>query len=221
LTFLGAMAQPLPAPVQNVVQLSANAALDEPQDWLSVTLGTTRDGADPHTVQDQLKTALDAALNEARLSAQAGAMEVHTGQFSLVPRYGRDGRISGWKGSVELLLSGRDFTRIGSTAGNIQGLTVVGVVFSLSREQRARVEALAQALAIERFKARAGEIARGFGFAGFTLREVSVLTTEQGLMSRPRQMSMEASVSRAEAPLPLEAGKATVQVTVSGSVQLK
>ena len=61
----------------------------------------------------------------------------------------------------------------------ITGLTVNHVGFQLSREQRTKVEAEAQAMAIERFKAKAGDIAKGFGFGGYTLREVSVNANDQ------------------------------------------
>jgi predicted secreted protein len=173
-------------------------------------------------VQEQLKAALEAALADARSTAQAGAMEVRSGNFSLVPRQGRDGRISGWQGTAEMVLSGRDFERIAAAAGRIQGLTVAGVAFGLSREQRERLETQAQAQGIERFRLRAGEVARAFGFSGYTLREVNVSSQELGAPPRPRFMAMEVrSSSATEAPLPLEAGQATVQVTVSGSVQLK
>ena len=46
------------------------------------------------------------------------------------------------------MLEGRDFTRISATAGKLQTLTIGGVGFGLSREQRARVEGEAQAMAI-------------------------------------------------------------------------
>lgn len=216
-----AQAQVLPVP-QNVVQFSASASVDARQDLLSVTLRITRDGNEALLVQEQIKTALEAALAEARTTAQPGAMDVHSGNFSLVPRQGRDGRINGWQGSAEMVLSGRDFERIASTAGRIQGLTVAGVVFGLSREQRERLETQAQAQAIERFRARAGEMARAFGYSAYTLREVNVNSQELGSPARPRFMTLEArSSSVTDAPLPVEAGQATVQVMVSGSVQLK
>jgi predicted secreted protein len=216
-----AAAQPAAPAPHNVVQLSATAAVEARQDLLSVTLRTSRDGSEPLLVQEQLKAALEAGLAEARSTAQPGAMEVRSGNFSLVPRQGRDGRISGWQGTAEMVLSGRDFERIASTAGRIQGLTVAGVVFGLSREQRERLETQAQAQGIERFRARAGEVARAFGFTTYTLREVNVSSQELGTPPRPRFMTMEVRSSATEAPLPLEAGQATVQVTVSGSVQLK
>ena len=209
------------APLQNVVQLTASGSVEVGQDLLSITLNTTREGADANAVQTQLKTALDAALGEAKKSAQPGQMDVRTGNFSLYPRYGRDGKSIGWQGSTELVLEGRDFARISSTAGKIQTLTLANVSFGLSREQRAKVEGEAQSMAIERFKARATEIARGFGLSGYTLREVNVSADDQGFAPRPRVLAMQAKAMVADAPVSVEAGKTTVLVTVSGSVQLK
>jgi len=208
------------APPQNVLQLQASGTVEVQQDLLVMTLNTTREGTDAATVQNQLKAALDAALAEAKKSALPGQMDVRTGNFSLYPRRTRDGKLSGWQGSAELVLEGRDFPRITATAGRIQGLTLGNVGFGLSREQRARVEVDAQAQAIEGFKAKAAELAKGFGFSGYSLREVSVNASDSGPM-RPRMMAMEAKTASADMAVPVEAGKSTVVVTVSGSVQLK
>lgn len=220
-TSLGASAQPANWPVpQNVVQLSASGTVEVQQDLLSITLSTTRDGSDAAAVQTQLKVALDAALTEARKAAQPGQLEVRTGNFSLSPRYGKDGKINGWQGTTEMVLEGRDFARISTTAGKVQTLTLAGVGFGLSREQRAKVEGEAQTAAIERFRAKATEIAKGFGFAGYSLREVSVNANDQGFVPRMKVMAMEMRAA-SDAAVPVEAGKSTVVVTVSGSVQLK
>ena len=208
-------------PVQNVVQLSAHGVVEVEQDLLSISMNTTRDGPEAAVVQSQLKTAIDAALSEAKKVAQPGQLDVRTGNFSLYPRYGRDGKSSGWQGSAELVLEGRDFSRISATAGKIQTLTVGSVSFGLSREQRAKVEGEAQGLAIERFKTRATEIAQRFGFASYTLREVNVSSNDQDFSPRPRMMAMQAKSTQVDAPVPVEAGKTSVLVTVAGSVQLK
>ena len=208
-------------PLLNVVQLSANGSIEAQQDLLSITLNTTRDGTDAGAVQSQLKAIVDAALTEAKKAAEPGQLDVRTGNFSLYPRYGRDGKPIGWQGSAEVILEGRDFARISGTAGKIQALTVGSVGFGLSRTQRAKVEGDAQNIAIEQFKARATEIARGFGFNSYTLREVNVNTNDQGFTPRPRMMAAEAKSAMADAPVPVEAGKTVVMVTVSGSVQLK
>jgi predicted secreted protein len=205
---------------QNVLQLSATGTVEVQQDLLSLHLTTSREGPDAAAVQNQLKAALEAALNEARKSALSGQLDVRTGNFSLSPRYSREGRINGWSGTAELVLEGRDFPRITATAGRIQTMTMGGVGFGLSREQRAKVEGEAQAIAIERFKTKATELAKGFGFSGYTLREVAVNSNDQGY-PRPRMMAMEAKAAQADAAVPVEAGKSSVVVTVSGSVQLR
>ncbi|MFM7506719.1 MAG: SIMPL domain-containing protein [Rubrivivax sp.] len=218
-----AQAPSWPSPPQNVVSLSATATAQVPQDWLTVVLATTREGAEPAALQAQLKQALDAALAEARRTAagrEPQALEVQTGGFSLSPRYGRDGRMSGWSGRAELLLQGRDTAAIAQLAGRIQTLSVASTGFSLSREGREKVESQVAAEAIARFRARADEVGRAFGFGNWALREVNVQTDSPMV---PPMARMRVAAAMAPAPdesLPVEAGKATVSVTVSGSVVL-
>ena len=215
-------AQTVPEP-KNVVSLAAAASLQVPQDWLTVVLATTREGSDAATLQAQLKLALDAALAEARRAARGTApqeLEVQTGGFSLNPRYGRDGRMSGWSGRAELQLQGRDTAAIAQLAGRIQTLTVASTGFSLSREAREKVESQVVAEAIGRFRARADEVSRQFGFTGWTLREVNVQTELPMGQPQPRMRVASAMAATADEALPVEAGKATVSVTVAGSVAL-
>ncbi|WP_196862728.1 MULTISPECIES: SIMPL domain-containing protein [unclassified Polaromonas] len=217
----GAFAQNLSnETLKNVAQLSASGSVEVQQDLLSISLTTSRDGLDAGSVQTQLRQALEAALTQARQSASPGQMDVRTGNFSLYPRYGKDGKINGWQGSTELVLEGKDFPRITAAAGKIQTLSMGGVSFALSREQRARVEGEAQAQAIERFKAKASEVSSAFGFGGYALREVSINTNDQSPMPRMRAMTMSAKSEMADAPVPVEAGKSTVLVNISGSVQM-
>lgn len=214
-----APAQTLPAP-QNVLQLSAGGTVEVAQDLISVSLGTTREGNDAAGVQAQLKSAVDAALVETKRTAEAGQMDVRTGAFSVYPRYANGGKIAGWRGTAEVVLEGRDFARVTQAAARASTMTVGNIGFGLSREQRSKVESDAQAMAIERFKAKAAELARGFGFSGYSLREVAVNSSDFAPGPRPRMMATMTSSAEAS-PIPVEAGKTTVTVTVSGSVQLK
>ena len=224
LLAFSAQAQNGPVPeVRNVVNLTANASLEVAQDLLTLTLSTIKEGAEPTIVQSEVRQALDAAVAEAKRAVQPGAMEIRTGTISLQPRYGRDSKISGWIGKAELIMEGHDFARIGSTASRVQTMTIANAFFSLSREARVKAEAQVQSAAIERFKARATEIATSFGFTAYTLREVSVSGDEQGgNFFRPQMMAMSAKSAMSDsAPMPLESGKSTVLVSVNGAVVLK
>ncbi len=226
----GAGAQNVPPP-QNVVVLNASATLDVNKDWLSIVFSTTREGPDAATVQGQLRQALDTALTEARKIAKPGQVELQTGAFSLFPRYaqptpkqaaaGAPAGISGWQGSTELVVEGRDMQAIAQLAGRIQSLSIGRVASSLSREARQKVEGDVTAQAIDRFRARADAVTRQFGFNGYSVREVSVSSdAPQGApVVYARQLALRAGAE--EAALPVEAGKATVSVSVSGSVQMK
>jgi predicted secreted protein len=207
---------------RNVVQLSASGSVEAHQDWLTMTLSTTKEGSDPTAVQNYLRQVVDAALTEAKKTVQPGAMEVRTGAFSLQPRYSNDGKMSGWFGTAELVLEGADFPRIGSAAAKAQPMTIGNLNFSLSRATRVQLESQAQKLAIEGFKSKAAEIAHGFGFADYTLREVSINAEDQSIGPRPFMMPKAVRMGAAEsAPVPLESGKSQVFVTVSGAIQLK
>ena len=188
---------------------------------LSIAFGTTREGADAGTVQTQLKQALDAALTEAKKVAKPGQVDVQTGNFSLSPRYTNKGVVNGWQGSAELIVSGRDLQSIGQLSGRITTLTINRVGYTLSRELQQKSESELSAQAIASFRAKAAEVAQQFGYAGYAVREVEVTSASDQPMPQPmfRMRAMVAPTSVDEA-LPVEAGKGTVSVVVSGTVQL-
>jgi len=214
-----AQAQTLPPP-QNVLQLSASATTEVPQDLLAITVSVQREGGDATAVQSQLKQVLDAALAEARKAARPGQLDVRTGSFGVYPRYSPKGGVNGWQGRADLVLEGRDMPAISQLAGRMSGMAVASVAYGLTRETREKVEGDVAAQAIGRFKARAESYARQFGFGGYSIREVNVgqadAAFQQGM---PRVRAMSAAMASDEA-VPVEAGKANVTVTVNGSVQM-
>ena len=229
--WTGASAQTLlQSPPQNLLNLSAEASREVPQDWLSITLGVSREGSEAAVVQSQLRQALDTALLEARKSLQPGQPDqlvLRSGAFSVFARYaprpgGGSSIISGWQGRAELVIEGRDTAALSQLAGRLSGLTVARMGFSLSREAREKIESEVAAQAIDRFKARAASYAQQFGFGSYSLREVSVGGGESG-QPQPQHFRAAATAMSArggDESLPVEPGKSTVSVTVSGSIQL-
>lgn len=210
----------LPASAQNLLTLSASASVEVPRDTLSVTFSTQREGPDAAVVQAQLVQAVEAALTEARRHARPGQVEVSTGNFSLFPRPMPKAGPGPWQGVAEMHVEGRDIEAITRLVGRIQTLSVARVGYGLSREARDKVQGDVTAQAIARFRSQAAAQAKAFGFDAFTLRQVEVNTHE----SNPPMPMFRASAEMAmpaAAPLPMEAGKAQVSVTVSGTVQMQ
>lgn len=214
-----ASAQPADT-LRNVLSLSASAAAEVTMDTLSITLAATREGSDAAEVQSQLSSLVEAALSASRPGTRAGQVEVRTGPFSVGPRYAPRGGIAGWQGRAEFVVEGRDVAAVSRLAGRIQGLAVARVSFGLSRELREKTEAEVAAQAIARFRERAQQHAQAFGFSGYAVREVQVGSPDAPVFApMPPMLRSVASPARpSDEPVPVEAGRATVTSTVSGSV---
>lgn len=210
-----------PPPVANQLALSATASVEVTRDVLAITFSTQREGPDAGTVQSQLTQALDAALAEARKVARPGQVDVSTGNFSIVPRYAPKAGPTQWQGTVELRVEGRDVDTLTRLVGRIQTLSVARVGYSLSREAREKVQGDVSNEAIARFRSQAEAYAKAFGFNSVSLRAVEVSSNESSNPPMPMFRVAANSASMAEAVLPVEAGKATVSATVTGSVQMK
>lgn len=219
--WTGASAAQDTAAPQGVVNLTASATEEVDRDWIRISLSTTRDAPTADAVQAQLKQALDAALVEARKLAKPGEVEVRTGAFNVMPRDVANSTPVGWQGSAELVVEGRDLQAIGQLTGRISTLTIARVGYELSRELRARTEGAVRARAIALYQQQAADCTRQFGYASYVLREVSV-TGADAVPVRPMVMAMAMKATRSgdDDALPIEPGKGTVTVSVSGSVQL-
>lgn len=206
----------------NVLQLSAEGMVEVQQDWMVMTLSTSKEGRDAASVQAQLQKAVESTLAAARPQTKSGEMEVSSGSFNVTPRYTKAGKIDGWRGTAEVVLQGRNFVQITQTAAQVSELQIADIHFNLSREAREKVTGEAQTRAVQEFKRQAQSLAKSFGFNGFSLREVNVSSSSSG-GQQPRMMQAMAKSNMASmdsAPVPVEAGKAQVVVHVNGSVQM-
>ena len=216
-----AQAVPVQKDPEGVISLNSSATVQVPNDWIAVQFTTTKEGADAASVQAALKDALGTALAQARQVVKPdGHVEVQGGGFSLQPRFNNKGIVNGWTGTTALTVQGRDMATIAELAGRVQSMTVGNLDYSVSREAREKVEGDVAAQAIARFRAKAADYAKAFGYATFSVREANV-NIDSG-QPPPGPFRMRAAMaSSASDPLPVEAGSGAVTANVNGSVQLK
>ena len=206
---------------ERVVGFSASASLDVLQDWVSLSLAHQVEAADAGAVQRQLKQLLATALDRTRAPAAASQLELSTGALQVSPRYDQAGRMNGWTGRAELILAGRDFAAVSELAGKVPGMTVAQVRWSLSPALRQHTEEQVQAQAVQRFRAKARALTEQFGFKDYTLREVQVSEDVAGRPVQPMMARAMLASAADGAAVPLEAGRSTVSVSVTGTVQLR
>ncbi|WP_175666814.1 SIMPL domain-containing protein [Burkholderia multivorans] len=204
-----------------VLSLSSQASADVPQDIIHITLLYEQQAKDPGSLTSALNQRADAALAQAK---GVSGVSAHTGAFSVYPSTDRDGKISAWRGRTEVVLESRDFAAASKLAGQLSNLMqVANVEFSLSPEAQRAAEQKLTTEAIKSFRARADEAAKAFGYSSYTIRDVNV-GSGRNVQPYPRMMAMAAAPmdsAKMSAPIAVEGGKATVSVTVNGSVQMK
>ena len=121
-------------------------------DWLRATLAVTDEDTDPaalaNRVNQTMQWALDAARAEKRVRVQSGGYSTH-------PVYDKQ-RIRRWRASQQIQLEGGDFEAATRLIGELQSrLQLQSLSFSVSPEQRRKVEDGLIEEALAAFKARA------------------------------------------------------------------
>ncbi|MBN3819533.1 SIMPL domain-containing protein [Paraburkholderia sp. Se-20369] len=204
-----------------VLSLSSQASAEVPQDIIHITLFYEQQAKDPGSLTSALNQRADAALAQAK---GVSGVTAHTGAFSVYPSTDRDGKISAWRGRTEIVLESRDFAAASKLAGQLSNLMqVANVEFSLSPEAQRTAEQKLTTEAIKSFRVRAEEAAKAFGYNSYAVRDVNV-GGGRNVQPYPRMMAMAAPAmdsAKMSAPIAVEGGKATVSVTVNGSVQMK
>ncbi|KVG75330.1 SIMPL domain-containing protein [Burkholderia ubonensis] len=204
-----------------VLSLSSQASAEVPQDIIHITLFYEQQAKDPGSLTSALNQRADAALAQAKA---VSGVTAHTGAFSVYPSTDRDGRISAWRGRTEVVLESRDFAAASKLSGQLSNLMqVANVEFSLSPEAQRAAEQKLTTEAIKSFRVRADEAAKAFGYNNYSIRDVNV-GSGRNVQPYPRMMAMAAPAmdsAKMSAPIAVEGGKATVSVTVNGSVQMK
>jgi predicted secreted protein len=210
----------LSAPL-NLVRLDAVVSVPITPDTAVITLAAEKSGADASNVTQMINKLMADAVREAKA---VSGVEASTGNFSTNQQYDNKGNVTGWTVRSELFLKSKDFGVLGKLAGNLgQSLKIVGSGFEVSRELKAREDAALLQQGLQAFSAKAKAVTQGLGFSGYTIREVSIQQAqlEQPHQPRPMMMAMARVAIADAAPVQLEAGRTAINLTVSGTVQMK
>ena len=122
-----------------------------------------------------------------------------------------------------MLIKSKDFNALGNLVGKLsQTMQIAGSSFEISPELRAQESAMLIDRAARAFQERAASATKAFGYAGYSIRQVTL--GNAGQSGNPRPMFIEGNSQArlgAAPPLPVESGRVTLSLTVSGSVQMR
>lgn len=147
---------------------------------------------------------------------QNSGMVCRSGNTSTQPVHGKAGRIDGWRVRSELLVESTNIDAFSDFVGRLQeSLSVSDVGLRPAANTRKQAEDAAIVDTLAAFRARASLIADTMG-KPYHITRLNVASHANVPMPVMRTMMMKAEA----APLPIEAGEATVSVTISGQIEL-
>jgi predicted secreted protein len=203
----------------NVVNLQASADREIANDQMQAVLYFEQTGADAAQVANAVNRAIADAV---RIAKDTPAVKVRTGNNQTMPVYTRGNQLTGWRGRADIRLETRDFPAGAALVAKLQAtLQLGGINFSVAPDTRKKAEDELIAEAIAAFKSRA-ELVRGvMGGKGYKIAHLNLNTGYSGA-PRPVMFALAAkSADSSVAPPPVEGGTSTVNVQVSGAIEVE
>jgi len=217
-----ASAQDRVPPPADVLNLDASVSTEVSPDLAIFTLAVVREGPDVAPLTKDVNATLAKAVADAKA---VPSVLVSNGSYSTFPRYETRNNQSvrnGWTVRAELIVKSRDFNAIGALVGRLSDtMQITGSAFDLSPELRAKESSALIDRAAQAFQEKAAAASRAFGYAGYSIREVTMGGDGQGGGPRPMMLQSRMALKDAAAPVPVESGRITLTVTVNGSVLMR
>ena len=201
------------------VELRASANSQVANDEMVVRLSAQASGSDLGTMNEEVLSKLQAALEQ---SKAVKGVSARLGSVTTQPEWGPQGKRIGWRVQGSMVLESTDLAATGVLAGRLGAeLSIDGVEFRLTAAKRSAEENRLLKEAANAFRERASQTASAFGYHGYELRRIQVLTTG-ARRPEPVPMAMMArgAAATATSEVPPEAGMATVEVGIEGSIGL-
>lgn len=197
------------------VNLSASAQTQIENDTVIATLYAQEEGSD--TVQ--LANLVNERINEAvQLVKQHEAIKIQTSSYSTSPVYHKN-KITGWRIRQNIRLESQDMALISGVLGDLQQtLALQGINFSVSPGLKNRTDDKLIGEALKVFAQRAKNITQQLRRKNYKIVDINVSTSANHYARRNYEVAVMAS--KVAAPS-IEAGEQTIQVTVSGQIEME
>ncbi|HQR12587.1 MAG TPA: SIMPL domain-containing protein [Casimicrobiaceae bacterium] len=184
---------------------------------MHASLRAESDNADAVAAANVVNARMGKALARARAASGVEASTSGYSSFQVTDK----SQVTRWRVAQTLKLESSDFAALSALVSQLQaegGLVVDGTQFSISEASRKKAEDSLTQQAIKSWQARASDAARGLGFDGWRVGNVTIQT---GDFVRPQPMFRQSVMAAGAPPVAMEAGNSDVTVTVTGDAVLE
>lgn len=200
------------------INFQVGAETEVENDTLVATMYHERSGQQPGAMADDVNQTIAWAVE---LANKVSAVKVQTLNYHQQPLY-KNQTIVGWRIRQSIRLESTDAAALSKLIGELQKrLSIASLRYTISQDVRREVQDQLIAQALDRFKRRGELIAEELGRVSYRIVNIDVMTSG----ASPAPVRMRATAAMAEsssiAPPTLEAGVQTLEVLVSGSIELE
>lgn len=212
----------VPAQQYNMVSIQASASRQISNDEMQAVLSIEKTHKSPSELANQVNQLMNWATATAK---KYPTVKIKTGQQSTNPIYDDSNRkIKDWRAYSSIYLNSQDMEATSKLIAELQqNFQLDGVNFSVSEQQRQKVEDELLAEVSKNFQHRANLIRQAWNKTSYDLVSFNIDTQNQ-YYARPMAM-MAASYSAKATPMvemqEMNAGESRVTVNANGSIQLK
>ena len=197
------------------VHLSASAQTRVDNDIVVAALYAQEEGSDAVQLADLVNRRIDEAI---KLVRQHEAIQIQTSSYSTSPVYHKN-KITGWRVRQNIRLESRDMALMSQVLGRLQQtLALQGINFAVSPELKNSTDDELIVEALKVFEQRAHRVTQQLGRKNFKIVDINVSTSAGQFQRRHYEA---AALARDVAAPSIEAGEQTVQVTVTGQIEME
>jgi len=208
------------APLFNVYRLASEASVEVDNDLMVATLYVQAQDKDTSSLAQKINSTMEWATAELKPFT---TITVQTRDYQTYPRYenNQSRRLIGWTARQSIELETDDFTAAGKAIQRLQEkLLVEGIRLSVKSATRQKAEDLLIEEALDQFKDRARLVQKNMNAESFNIIEMDIQTQGQAFSYQDNQRMLSQSNMRVESAPQIAAGSTTVNVSVSGRIQL-
>ena len=197
------------------VNLSASAQTQIENDSVIAVLYAQEEGSDSVQLANLVNKRISDAI---KLVKQHDAIKVQTNSYSTNPVYHKN-KITGWRVRQNIRLESQDMTLMSSLLGDLQmTLSLQGINFAVSPGLKNRTDDELIGEALQVFEQRAKNITQQLGRKNYKIVDINVSTSVNHLVRRNYEVA--AMASKVAAPS-IEGGEQTIQVSISGQIEME
>ncbi|TCM67741.1 putative secreted protein [Acinetobacter calcoaceticus] len=205
----------------NIANVQAQATREVSNDQMHATLYIEKSNKQPAELSSQITQLMNQAIAMGKKYPQ---VKIKTGSQNTYPIYDNDNRkLKEWRGRAEVKIESKDFKAASQLISELQqNFQTQSINFTVSDEQRIKVENELISEASKNFQQRAQLLSQAWNKSSYTLVNLDLNTNNsypQPIMMRARMAKMEASDGGMAQDV--AAGESKITVNANGSIQFK